>query len=78
MEGSLFFIIEELLDYNIELQQSLQWSNEEAYFLFMEFQQVEGNTCGAETFFSSLFRERADEQELATPILSLCHGIFTD
>ena len=28
------------------------------------------------TIFSSM--SGADEQELATPILSLCHGIFTD
>ena len=34
MEGSLFFIIEELLDYNIELQQCLQWSNEAAFFVY--------------------------------------------
>lgn len=69
MAGSLFFIIEELLDYILELQQCLQWSNEEA-FLFMEFQQIEGNACGAETFFTSLFRAIRSKSKLTGKLLA--------
>ena len=32
--------------------------------MFMEFQQVEGNTCGAETFFSSLFQAIRSKSKL--------------
>ena len=34
--------------------------------------------CNGTMYFCNFRLPGADEQELATPIVSLCHGIFTD
>ena len=72
MAGSLFFIIKELLVCNIELKQCLQSSNDDEAicFFLMEFQQVGGNTWGAETFLSSLLRAIRSKSNITGKLLA--------